>query len=103
MPRRITAKGVLPQLAWTDPTDIVSAALKQKERRLASHRVTLDVAADVPLVHVDSVLVEQALGQLLENAAKYSPSGSDIKIVSRCEAELRRFLGAGSGRRSDRR
>ncbi len=82
---RITAKGVLPQLAWTDPTDIVSAALRQKERRLASHRITLDVAADVPLVHVDSALVEQALGQLLENAAKYSPSSSEIKIVSRCE------------------
>ncbi len=79
---RITAKGVRPQLAWTDPTDIVSAALKQKERRLASHWVKLDLAEDVPLVHVDSVLVEQALGQLLENAAKYSPTGSEIKVSS---------------------
>jgi two-component system sensor histidine kinase KdpD len=67
---RISAKGVRPQLMWTDPTDIVNAALKQKERRLASHWVELDLARDVPLVHVDSVLVEQALGQLLENAAK---------------------------------
>jgi two-component system, OmpR family, sensor histidine kinase KdpD len=31
------------------------------------------------------VLVEQALGQLLENAAKYSPLGSEIRINSRCE------------------
>jgi K+-sensing histidine kinase KdpD len=82
---RITAKGVSPQLMWTDPTDIVNAALKQKARRLAAHRVTLDLAADIPLVRVDSVLVEQALGQLLENAAKYSPAGSEIKIGSRCE------------------
>jgi K+-sensing histidine kinase KdpD len=81
---RITAKGVRPRLMWTDPTDIVSAAIKQKERRLAAHRVTLDVACDAPLVYVDSVLVEQALGQLLENAAKYSPLGSEIKISSRC-------------------
>jgi two-component system sensor histidine kinase KdpD len=84
---RISAKGVRPQLMWTDPTDIVSAALKQKERRLASHWVTLDLAEDVPLVHVDSVLVEQALGQLLENAAKYSPTGSEIKVSSRCERD----------------
>ncbi len=84
---RITAKGVAPQLMWTDPTDIVNAALKQKARRLASHRVTLDLVADIPLVHVDSVLVEQALGQLLENAAKYSPAGSEIKIGSRCEQD----------------
>ena len=84
---RISAKGVRPQLMWTDPTDIVSAALKQKERRLASHWVELDLDRDIPLVRVDSVLVEQALGQLLENAAKYSPTGSEIKISSRCDRD----------------
>lgn len=84
---RISARGIRPQLMWTDPTDIVSAALKLKERRLASHRVTLDLAGDVPLVHVDTVLVEQALGQLLENAAKYSPAGSEIKVSTRCADE----------------
>ena len=84
---RITAKGVRPQLAWTDPTDIVSAALKQKQRRLAAHLVKLDLARDVPLIRVDSVLVEQALGQLLENAAKYSLMGSEIKVSSRCERD----------------
>jgi len=84
---RISAKGVRPQLTWTDPTDIVNAALKQKERRLASHWVELDLDRDIPLVRVDSVLVEQALGQLLENAAKYSPTGSEIKISSRCERD----------------
>ena len=82
---RISAKGVRPQLMWTDPTDIVSAALRQKQRKLASHRLTVDVAREVPLVHVDAVLVEQALGQLLENAAKYSPLGSEIRIGGRCE------------------
>jgi K+-sensing histidine kinase KdpD len=82
---RISAKGVRPQLTWTDPTDIVSAAVKQKQRKLASHRVALDIAREAPLVHVDAVLVEQALGQLLENAAKYSPLGSEIRINSHCE------------------
>ena len=80
---RISAKGVRPQLMWSDPTDIVNAALKQKGRKLSTHRVILDVDRDVPLVHVDTVLIEQALGQLLENAAKYSPLGSDIKVCSR--------------------
>jgi two-component system, OmpR family, sensor histidine kinase KdpD len=80
---RISAKGVRPQLMWSDPTDIVNAALRQKERKLATHRVILDVARDVPLVHVDTVLVEQALGQLLENAAKYSLPGTEIRICSR--------------------
>jgi K+-sensing histidine kinase KdpD len=82
---RVSAKGVLPQLMWTDPTDIVNAALKQRKGRLASHRIKLDLASELPLVHVDSTLVEQALGQLLENAAKYSPTGSEISVSSRCE------------------
>jgi K+-sensing histidine kinase KdpD len=80
---RISAKGVRPQLVWSDPTDIVNAALKQKERRLATHRLVLDVARDAPLIRVDTVLVEQALGQLLENAAKYSPPGTEIRVCSR--------------------
>lgn len=83
---RISAKGVRPQLMWSDPTDIVNAALRQKQRKLIAHRVVLDVSRDVPLVHVDAVLVEQALGQLLENAAKYSPPGSEIKVCA-CGAE----------------
>jgi K+-sensing histidine kinase KdpD len=84
---RISAKGVRPQLMWTDPTDIVGAAIKLKKRKLASHRIAVDVAREIPLVHVDTVLVEQALGQLLENAAKYSPPGSEIKISSSCEED----------------
>lgn len=82
---RISAKGVHPQLIWTDPTDIIDAAVKQKTTRLAGHQIFFDVHQDVPLVYVDSVLVEQAFGQLLENAAKYSPAGTAIRIRSRCD------------------
>jgi K+-sensing histidine kinase KdpD len=82
---RISAKGIQPQLTWTDPTDIVNAAVKQKTRRLASHWVTLNLQRELPLVQVDTLLVEQALGQILENAAKYSPVGTAIKVTCRCE------------------
>ena len=80
---RISAKGVRPQPAWSDPIDIVNAAVKQKERKLGSHRVILEVQRDAALVYVDTVLVEQALAQLLENAAKYSPPGSEIRVRGR--------------------
>ena len=83
---RISAKGVQPQPMWTDPTDIVSAAVKQKERRLAGHRVTRDVAPDVPLVHVDAVLIEQALGQLLEKRREIFAGGKS-EITVRCRRE----------------
>jgi K+-sensing histidine kinase KdpD len=84
---RITANGIQPQFEWTDPTDIVSAAVKQKAARLAGHRLELTFVPDLPLVKVNSVLVEQAFGQLLENAAKYSPSGTVIGISARVDRD----------------
>jgi two-component system sensor histidine kinase KdpD len=39
--------------------------------------------SDLPMVNVDSVLIEEAFGQLLENAAKYSPPGSTIRVNAR--------------------
>ena len=77
---RVTAGGVTPHLEWSDPRDIVNAAIRARARRLVAHRIETEFADDLPLVHVDSGLVEEACGQLLENAAKYSPSGSTIVV-----------------------
>jgi two-component system sensor histidine kinase KdpD len=82
---RVTEGGVSPRFEWTDPRDIVTAALKRRARRLAAHRIETEFADDLPLVNVDSGLIEEAYGQLLENAAKYSPSGSTISIRGRDE------------------
>ena len=79
---RVNARGIQPQLMWTDPTDIVTSAVKLKQRRLTDHKVALDVPRDVPFVYVDPVLIEQALGQLLDNAAKYAPTGTEITVSS---------------------
>jgi K+-sensing histidine kinase KdpD len=54
-------------------------------RRLAAHRLETEFAEDLPLVYVDSGLIEEACGQLLENAAKYSPSGSMISVRALAE------------------
>jgi two-component system, OmpR family, sensor histidine kinase KdpD len=80
---RATAGGVTPNLEWTDPRDIVNSAIKARSRRLATHKVETEFDDDLPLVHVDSGLLEESCGQLLENAAKYSPSGSTIAVSIR--------------------
>jgi K+-sensing histidine kinase KdpD len=84
---RVTAGGINPRLAWADPRDILNAAIRRRARRLAEHRVELEFAEDSPLVHADSGLIEEACGQLLENAAKYSPSGSTITVGIRAGPE----------------
>jgi K+-sensing histidine kinase KdpD len=82
---KVTAGGLNPRLEWSDARDIVNAAIKGRARRLAAHEVTTEFAEDLPLVNVDSELIGEACGQLLENAAKYSPSGSTISIRTRVE------------------
>ena len=84
---RVTAGGLSPRPEWADPRDIVNGAITRRARRLSAHRIETHFADDLPLLYVDSGLVEEACGQILENAAKYSPSGSTIAVDVRCELE----------------
>jgi K+-sensing histidine kinase KdpD len=85
---RVTTNNVAPRLEWADPKDIVAAAVGARSRRLTKHRIEMHFDDDLPLVNVDSALVQESLGQLLDNAAKYSPSGTAI-LVSVRAAEAR--------------
>lgn len=78
---RITDSAIRPNTRVTDVADVVATAIRHRHRRTAAHQVAVDVAADVPLLSVDPVLIEQALGQVIENAAKYSPAGSRIGVA----------------------
>lgn len=49
---------------------------------LIRHRVDLELQADLPMLEIDAVLFEQVLFNLLDNAAKYAPAGSQIRIQS---------------------
>src|SRR5262249_44550894 len=58
----------------------IGAALNRVDEQLRGRNVQVHVAPDLSLVPIDAVLVEQVLINLLENAAKYTPSGSAIDI-----------------------
>jgi two-component system sensor histidine kinase KdpD len=60
--------------------ELVGSVLHRLEQRLRHHRVRVDLAEGLPLVHVDGRLVEQVLENLLDNAAKYTSGGSHIRI-----------------------
>jgi two-component system sensor histidine kinase KdpD len=82
---RLSDETVRPRMDWHDAMDIINEAIKRKKQRLAGHRIEVDVPQNLPIVKVDSTLLEQALGELLENAAKYSLEGSTIKLSARTE------------------
>jgi two-component system sensor histidine kinase KdpD len=80
---RISSDGVKPHIEWADPADIIDSALERCRRRLADRRVSLNLPADLPPIHVDPVLVKQALVQIFDNAVKYSAPGSQISVAVR--------------------
>jgi K+-sensing histidine kinase KdpD len=84
---RITDSGIKPVLEWVDPADLVTAAIRQRAHRLDGHKLAVDIEEALPLLKLDSGLVEQALGQVIENAGKYSPVGSTVTIAVRAEAD----------------
>ena len=78
----ISRQQVRPKLQWVEPVDIVNAAFEHRRRRLSGYPVTFDLHANLPIVHVDPAQVEQALVQIIDNAAKYSPAGSPIRVAA---------------------
>ena len=65
---------------WASLGEIAGSALHQLAERLAGHRVILEIPADLPLVRVDAALAEQALANLLENAARHTPAGTVVRL-----------------------
>jgi two-component system sensor histidine kinase KdpD len=74
-------------LEWCDVNDLVGVALNRVRNDLAGHTVIVDVAPDLPLVRIDFGLLEQALYNLLHNAAVHTPPGTRVRVSARVEGQ----------------
>jgi two-component system sensor histidine kinase KdpD len=72
--------------------DLVGAALHRLEPRLQGNPISIDLPEDLPSVNVDPVLVSQVLANLLDNAAKYTPAGTHIRIAAVADAPMVRVV-----------
>jgi two-component system sensor histidine kinase KdpD len=82
---RIQSGEVKFNLQWQPLEEVVGSALRASGSLLKGHQVRTRLPPELPLLRYDAVLIERVLCNLLENAAKYTPSGSRIEIA----AELR--------------
>jgi two-component system, OmpR family, sensor histidine kinase KdpD len=78
---RLEAGAVVPNAALHDISEILGSALRRASKILAHHRVEVDLVADLPMLQLDPVLFEQVLFNLLDNAAKYAPARTTIRIA----------------------
>ena len=77
---KLESGAVAPNVALHDLSEIVGSALRRASRILSRHHVELELAPDLPMLELDAVLFEQVLFNLLDNAAKYAPAETTIRI-----------------------
>ncbi len=80
---RIEAGAIRISRQPSEVQDLVGAALDQMGSRSDNRPITIDMPADLPFVSVDFGLILQVLINILDNALKYSPSGSPVEISGR--------------------
>ena len=77
---KLESGAIAPNVALHDLGEVVGSALRRAGRILAHHRVELELAPDLPMLKLDAVLFEQVLFNLLDNAAKYAPIDTTVRI-----------------------
>ena len=70
---------------WESLSEIINNVLMRTATALRNHRIKVESEAHQLSVKVDSRLVAEALANLVENAAKYSPAGSEITVSGRMQ------------------
>lgn len=83
---------------WVEIGDLIGSTIARCRQSLASHPVTTDVEPSLPLLRMDYVLMEQVLFNLLDNAAKYSPPGTEIHVRAARQGESVRIEVTDNGR-----
>ncbi len=82
---KIQAGAVSPQADWCDLHDVVGSAAAHLR---TEHPIDFALPGDLPLVRADASQLERVFSNLIENAVKFSPPGSPVRITA----------GTGSGR-----
>jgi len=77
---KIESGAMEPNYALHYAGDIAGSALRRAAKILERHKTEMNIPDDLPMVKVDPVLFEQVLFNLLDNAAKYAPERSTIRI-----------------------
>ena len=77
---KLQSGGLNLNLQWVPLEEVIGSVLRSMTSRLAKHHVTVSLPPDLPLVHVDELLIARILSNLLENAVRYTPVDSHITI-----------------------
>ncbi len=80
---RIEGGALRPELDWYDVAELVETVVARMEPVTGAHRLEVEVASDTGAARLDYVQIGQVIANLIENAAKYAPVGTAIRVGAR--------------------
>lgn len=84
---QLESGSIKPNQEPNHPAEVIGSALARLDRKSSGRRITTRIPEDLPLVPMDSLLIEQVVVNLVDNALKYTPADSPVEIT----------VGAGKG------
>jgi two-component system sensor histidine kinase KdpD len=84
---RIEAGELQLRREWGSLEEVFAAAMKRASPATQNHRIELALDDELPSVRVDERAVAEVIYVLLENAAKYSPPGSIIRLAAHASSQ----------------
>ena len=79
---RLDAGALVPKTEAVQLPELVRSLLQRMAEPLGAHPIIVKLPADLPALWLDAGLFEHVLTNLLDNAAKYTPEGSEIEVVA---------------------
>lgn len=85
---RIESGHITPHPDWCDVLDIANKTIDNLTPQLSLFKFFMQIPNNMPLIYIDSGLIEQVLYNLVLNATQYAPEGTSIRLIFSIENEL---------------
>lgn len=80
---KVEADALHLQKSWSGVEEIINNAVDRAKSRLSSYHISIEIERELPVVLIDANSITEVVYTLLDNAAKYSPPKSKIRILAR--------------------
>ncbi len=77
---RLESGNVRPAEEWCDVSDVFQSLKRRLMREASGRPVAFEMAPGLPIVRIDSALTEIAIGNLVQNALRYTPPNTPVRV-----------------------
>lgn len=85
---RIESGHITPHPEWCDVLDIANKTIDNLSQQLLPFKFYMQIQNNMPLIYIDSGLIEQVLHNLVLNATQYAPDDTSIRLSFSIENEF---------------